>query len=110
MPFWSPDTCNCKIEVNNNFNWISTVRTCRLHRTLRGQNLLDTVLAQNRRFNHAFGLDPTDEQFDIMKLSKRVNDLRIKTEPDLRNFDEHLPFEQPLTFFQNLRRVLRLNP
>jgi len=106
---WKPDTCDCKITYNNRINWVSTENKCRLHKSLNGQNLLDTVMAQNRRFNLAFSINPTDNQLEIISISRQVNKLRIRTE-NLSNFDEHLPFEEPLTFFQNLRRLLRLNP
>jgi len=104
------DTCGCKIEVNDNFNWAGTIHTCRLHMNLRGQNLLDTCIAQSRRFNLAFGNSPTENQFKIIYEAKIVNELRIRKDVDLSNFDEHLPFEEPLTFFQNLKRLLRLAP
>jgi len=106
---WRPDTCDCEIEYNKNVNWISTIKKCRLHVRLNGQALLNAVTAQNRRFNLAFSIAPTNPQLEIIYVAKSVNRLRIRTE-NLDNFDEHLPFEQPLTFFQNLRRVLRLNP
>jgi len=106
LTLWAADTCDCIIEYSKNLIWISTKKTCRLHKALRGQLLLDSVMAQNRRFNLAFNLDPTNDQFEIIDVAKTVNRLRIRTE-NLDNFDEHLPFEQPLTFFQNLKRILR---
>ncbi len=107
MTTWSPDTCDCKIEYNKNIQWIRTIKVCRLHKNLKQQNLLGAVLAQNRRFNLSFGDILTENQEKLIILSKNVNKLRIRTE-DLTNFDEELPFEQPLTFFQNLRKTLRL--
>jgi len=111
---WKPDTCDCIIEFNNRGNWIATKQNCKLHHSLRGQNLLNTVIGQNRRFNYAFGIgvEITENQSQIIGISRNVNKLRIRSEPtiDNPNFDEHLPFEQPLSFFQNLRRLLRLNP
>jgi len=108
MTLWRPDTCDCIIEFNQNVQWIKTVKICRLHKTLRGQNLLDTVLAQNKRFNSAFGVGVifTKPQEDLIINSKVVNKLRIRVE-NLDNFDEHLAFEKSLTFFQNLKRILR---
>jgi len=107
---WSPDTCDCKLEINNEWNWISTIQGCRLHHGLKGQNLVDTVMAQNRRFNQAFGLELTENQKEIISTAKELNKLRIQNEPTKTNpnFDEHLPYEKPLTFFQNLRKKLRL--
>jgi len=106
---WTCDTCDCVITYNNRINWVSTENKCRLHNSFNGQALLNEVMAQNRRFNTAFSINPTDNQKEIISISRQVNKLRIRTE-NLNNFDEHLPFEQPLTFFQNLRRLLRLNP
>jgi len=110
MTIWTADTCDCRIEYNDQINWIKSYDNCRLHSSLRGQMHLDTVLAQNRRFNLAFPEPKTEEQDDLIRLSKRVNLLRIRIEPTKNNpnFDEELPQEQTLTFFQNLRRVLRL--
>lgn len=110
MTIWSADTCDCRIEYNERINWIKSHNNCRLHSDLRNQTHLNTVLAQNRRFNLAFGISPTEDQDELIELSKRVNVLRIRAEPTKNNpnFDEELPFEQSLSFFQNLRRVLRI--
>jgi len=108
--FWRPLTCDCHLEVNDRWNWVSTVKKCRLHNSLNGQALLNEVLAQCRRFSLAFGTTLTDSRKELITTAESVNKLRIRHDADLSNFDEHLPFEQPLTFFQNLRRVLRLNP
>jgi len=109
---WHPDTCDCIIEINHQWKWISTIQNCRLHSNQRAQGLLNNVMAQNRRFNYGFPDPQTDNQREIIQLSRTVNKLRIQNEPTKNNpnFDEHLPFEKPLSFFQNLRRVLRLRP
>jgi len=108
---WNPDTCDCRIKLTNSYRWIETLKVCRLHKFLKNQTLLDEVMAQNRRFNSAFGsIDLSTEQRDLVVTAKKVNQLRIRTE-SLDNFDEHLPTEQTLTFFQNLKKILRgLNP
>jgi len=111
MTVWKPDTCDCIIEYNDNINWVSTRKKCRLHKALNGQNLLNQVLAQNRRFNLALGDIQDELDIEETNLSKEVNRLRILTERDLTNFDEELPTEETLTFFQNMKRILsRLNP
>jgi len=104
---FQPDTCDCVVSYNKNIQWVETIQTCRLHKNLRGQNLLDIITIQQHKFNFAFGSQPTDAQLELMQVAKTVNKLRIRTE-NLTNFDEHLPFEKTLTFFQNLRRVLRI--
>jgi len=107
MTTWIPDTCDCRIVYNERIKWVETLEQCRLHKSLNGQNLLDIILAQNRRFNLSLGIDITDIQSEKIVLSKHVNKLRIRVE-NLVNFDEHLPHEESLTFFQNLRRILRI--
>jgi len=81
-----------------------------LHKRLDGQLLLDTVVAQNKRFNLAFGFNPTLEDIEEMSISKDINKQRIRQE-NLDNFHEHLPEHHTRTFFENLKRILgRLNP
>jgi len=107
---WRPDSCDCIIEYNARINWIQTIQTCRLHRNLKGQLLLDTVLAQNQRFNLALGRDLNDLQRDEIGISKEVNKRRIRAE-NLDNFHEHLAEHHDRTFFENLKDTLRrLNP
>lgn len=89
---------------------MNTITVCKLHKKLKGQNLLETILAQNRRFNLSLGTSLTEKQAEIINIAKNVNRLRIRTE-NLTNFDEELPHEiteEPLTFFQNFRRILRI--
>jgi len=104
---WQSDTCDCIIDFNKNVQWLSTMKKCRLHKSLDRQTLLDSALSQSRRFNTALGQTLTEEQIELIIVSKKVNKLRIRKE-NLTNFDEHLPFEKPLSFFQNLRRMLRI--
>jgi len=110
LTIWRPDTCDCIIEYNDKINWIRSIQNCRLHSNLRNQSHLNAVIAQNQRFNLSLGDEQTEEQMTLTNLSKHVNKLRIRTEPTKNNpnFDEDLPHEKPLTFFQNLRRMLRI--
>jgi len=105
--FWTPSTCDCTIGYNDNVNWVSTVKKCRLHNRFNGQLLLDTVMAQNRRFNYGFPNPQTEAQVQLIQEASGVNKLRIRLDADLSNFDEHLPFEKTLSFFQNLKKILR---
>jgi len=105
LTVWHPDSCDCILEYNRQINWISTIKKCRLHKRFDGQALLDNVLAQNRRFNLAIP-NPTEVDFDETNISKEVNKLRIRKE-NLDNFHEHLPTHHDLTFFENLKRLLR---
>lgn len=106
MTIWSPDTCDCKIEYNSRINWVSTIQKCRLHKSLDGQNLLDSVLAQNRRFNLSHGSEPTKEEFEDISTSKHINKERIRRE-NLDNFHEHVPEHHDLTFFERQKEILR---
>jgi len=110
MTVWTIDTCDCIIEFNKNVQWIKSINKCR-HHIQNGQAHLNEVLAQNRRFNSAFGIDPTENQMEIISTARELNKLRIRLEPRL-NFDEHLPYEIPVepvnTWIVRLRRLLRL--
>jgi len=106
MTIWKPDTCDCIIEYNRNINWVKTLNKCRLHNNLNGQNLLNDVLAQNRRFNLAHGVTPTETEIEELSEVKQVNRLRIRSE-NLDNFHEHLPDHHPPSFFTNLKTILR---
>jgi len=106
LTIWSPDTCDCVIEYNNRINWVKTFNKCRLHFSLNGQNLLASVLAQNRRFNFSI-INPTEEEQEDIITSREVNKLRIRTE-NLDNFHEHLPTHHTRTFLENLRNFLRI--
>jgi len=101
LTIWKPDTCECYIEYNGNFNWVQTYQKCRLHQRLKGQNLLDQIFAQNKRFNSQFGRNPTNRQNDIVISSKAQNRLRIQRE-DLSNFQEDLPHQN------FIRRIFRI--
>lgn len=102
----SVDTCDCIIELNDNENWISSKNNCRLHKSLKGQNHVDSVLAQNRRFNYSMGQGAlTEEEEKILTLSKRVNKLKIRS----GDFSEDIPdrpIEMSVGFWQNLRNRL----
>jgi len=108
---WYCDSCDCKIIVNENFQWVDTIQKCRLHKSFNGQNWVNQVLAQNNRFNGIFGnIVLTQEQKNEINLAKLINQRRIRQE-NLDNFHEHLPVEHTRTFFENLKRLLgRLNP
>jgi len=106
---WYPDTCDCILEYNKNVNWTASIQYCRLHKSLRGQTHLDTVLAQNQRFNLALGSDILNEdELRILILTKQINKKRIKIE-NLTNFVEDLPDrpeELSVGFWENIRNRL----
>jgi len=110
MTTWFSDTCDCQLEFNKDVMWSKTLRKCRLHKSIDGQNLLNTALAMNQRFNLSLGLNLTDLQKSEITISKQVNRKRIRSE-NLDNYHEHLPEHHDLTFFENLKRIIgRLNP
>ncbi len=105
------DSCDCIIDFNSNVNWVNSFKNCR-HHIRSGQAHLDEVLAQNKRFNSAFGnIELSDNQKEIIITAKELNKLRIRVEPRI-GFDEHLPFEIPvepvLSWIARLRARLRL--
>jgi len=103
---WGSDCCDCIIDYNNKIIWVNTVRKCRLHKLLIGQNLLNTVIAQSQRFNLSHGRNPTELERDEIVISREVNKRRIRAE-NLDNYHEHLPQHHDPTFFENLKKILR---
>jgi len=103
-------SCDCIISYNTQVNWVQTFKKCRLHKRFDGQLLLQTALDMSHRFERSLGTNTTEEEDQEILLSMEVNRRRIRTE-NLDNFHEHLPEHHPLSFFQNLKRILRsLNP
>jgi len=48
---WSPDTCDCLIEMDENLRLVDIIVKCAEHQHLDGQALLDEVIRHNRSFN-----------------------------------------------------------
>jgi len=107
MTVWRCASCDCIIEYNKNINWIKSIKKCRLHKRYNGQMHLDQVMAQCRRFSYSIP-NPTETEIEEIELAVDVNKKRIRME-NLDNFHEHLPTHHPRSFFDNLKRVLRLN-
>jgi len=106
MTVWRPDTCDCVIEYNENINWIKSHEFCKLHKSKRGQNHLNQVIAQNQRFNLAFGRgDLLEEERKILILSKRVNKLKIRSGDFTEDIPER-PIEMTIGFWENIRSRL----
>jgi len=106
---WHCDSCDCIIEYTDRVFWVKSIKKCRLHKNFNGQNHLDQVMAQNQRFNYSIP-NPTEAESEEIAVSREVNKRRIRLE-NLDNFHEHLPEHHDLTFFENLKRILRrLNP
>jgi len=104
MTIWRPDTCDCKIEYDDNFQHLKTYLKCRLHQPFKNQDLLNEVISYNQSFNLAFGRDElTDKQQEIISLAKRVTKQKIRHD----DFTEQPP--TPATLLQRLRNFLRLN-
>jgi len=66
---------------------------------------LDQVSSQCRRFSNSIP-NPTEIDKEEIILALEVNKKRIRME-NLDNFHEHLPEHHPLSFFENLKRILR---
>lgn len=79
MTIWKPDTCDCKIEYNDNIKHVRTYARCNLHRQLKDQTLLDAVISYNQSFNLTFGRDElTEDESRIISLAKQVTKLKIR--------------------------------
>ncbi len=105
MTTWICDSCDCIIEYNKNIKWIKSNNNCKLHKSLKGQNHLDTVIAQNRRFNLSMGDIPNEQEIRIMSLSKEINKRKIR----IKDFTEDIPDkpeEMVLSFWENIRSRL----
>lgn len=101
MTIWTPDTCDCKIQYDDNILHITTLAKCRMHRHLRSQSLLDAIIAYNQSFNLAFGRGIlTDEQQEIISLAKKVTKLKIR----LGDFTEQPPTQSTLSRLRNFLR------
>jgi len=98
---WVPDTCDCKIEFDDNTQHIRTYLKCRLHKPLKRQTLLDEVIAYNQSFNLSFGDEPDEDQQELIILSKRVTKLKIR----LGDFTGELPTQGSLTKLKNFLRL-----
>lgn len=53
MTQWSPDTCGCVVEYDDNISVVAVIKKCPKHATTPNDvNHLATVLAHNRKKNH----------------------------------------------------------
>jgi len=106
LTIWKPDSCDCVLEFNEKIKWIESHNNCRLHQSLKGQNHLDSVIAQNQRFNLSLGNQKLNEEEErILFLSKNINKLKIRT----GDFSENIPdkiIEMKTTFWENIRSRL----
>jgi len=103
---WYVDSCDCVLEINNRMNWIRSIGFCKLHKGLKGQNHLDQVTSQNRRFNYSMGENPIDDEQKLISLSKEVNKMKIRA----GDFNEDIPDRpiEDLSYWQQIRNALRL--
>jgi len=78
--FWSPDTCYCKIEVDNNDNYVSSVKRCNLpaHKNANGSSHLTVCRAHNQGFNLKHGRTPTETQVNEISQDKANEKARIR--------------------------------
>lgn len=80
MVFWNPDSCNCRIEIDSNFNFVDWEKKCEIHKNLKGSELLKEVLIHIRSFNFKFGsIELTDIQWSEIAQDKRNELTRIKS-------------------------------
>jgi len=78
--FWSPDTCDCKVEVDNNNDWVASPKRCNepAHKNASGSAHYTVLLAHNRSFNLKHGNTPTKEQDEEISQDKANEKARIR--------------------------------
>jgi len=80
MVFWNPDTCNCRIEIDSNFNFLDWEKKCELHKNFNGSELLKEVLTHNKNLNLQFGsIELNETQKTIIRMSKQTEYSRINS-------------------------------
>jgi len=62
MTLWTPDTCNCKIDLDS----MTFIEQCRTHNTPQ------QTVAHNRAFNLRDGNNPTESQEKAQGLDKAL--------------------------------------
>lgn len=72
-----PNTCPCKIEVDEYFHFVSYFARCALHREFEGDGLLREILAHNNSFNARVRPDWTPEQRENLIMEMRNEKIRI---------------------------------
>jgi len=68
---FSPDTCQCVIEINDE-TFIDYIRKCQIHKNFNSQILLDEVFKHNRSFQAL-----TRAEINIKKALKDTERKRI---------------------------------
>lgn len=63
MTIWTPLTCDCKLEYNENQKWVRTIKKCSLHKEYTGQKLLNKVRKHNKE--HSQPREPGTIEFKI---------------------------------------------
>jgi len=75
MNIWSPDTCQCIIEINNE-TFIDYIQKCQIHKNFNDQDLLDRILFHNRGFKaNGTRIDIKNKQAEKATERKRILDI-----------------------------------
>lgn len=77
---WSPDTCDCIVEVDiANMNYVCWTQKCFIHKGLSEQPLIDAIMTHNKSFNNAYG--PINIlQSDLIAAKNADQDIRLYAE------------------------------
>jgi len=71
---WSPDSCVCKIIVDENFNYLDWIEKCFIHKNMSDVAFLNIVLNHNQGFNRSIGSQAVKRQNKSNEI-KRINAL-----------------------------------
>lgn len=75
---WQPDSCDCAIELDNNWNLVKVHARCKLHAKIPPSKLLKTI--EKHRKDLDLLNTPEDTQDDIKKrvAARRKEKMRIR--------------------------------
>ena len=85
MTIWKPDTCDCRLEYDDNVNFVKSYKKCKLHIVIPdGQGLLNAILAHNQGFNKRLNWvngKVLDSEMEQNSLEKALEKQRIRNLP-----------------------------
>jgi len=71
---WSPDSCDCKIIVNENFVYQDWIQKCFIHKNMDDVAFLNIVQNHNKGVNRSIGTPAVKRQNKSNEI-KRINAL-----------------------------------
>jgi len=71
---WSSDSCDCKIIVNENFDFLDWIEKCFIHKNMNNRALIIAVQTHNIGFNEARGTN-FEKRENKFKETNRIRSL-----------------------------------